>query len=135
MNYALIQDGKVVNIAVAEGAEALEGNWVATSVAGIGWTYIDGNFAPPVVTEAEPTVPHSVTRRQARQALLLAGMLDQVEPAIASISDPIQRGMAAIEWADSQAFERDRPLLIQLGAALGLDSAALDNLFIQASKL
>ena len=80
-------------------------------------------------------VPASVTRRQARQALLLAGLLDKVEPAIAAIQDPTQRGMTAIEWADSQAFERDRPLLIQLSVALGLDSAALDNLFIQAAKL
>ena len=82
-----------------------------------------------------PGVPASVTRRQARQALLLAGLLDKVEPAIAAIPDPVQRGMAAIEWADSQAFERDRPLLIALASALGLDDDALDNLFIQAAKL
>ena len=80
-------------------------------------------------------VPAKVTRRQARQALLLAGLLDQVQPAINAIPDPQLRGMAQIEWDDSQEFERNRPLLIQLGAALGLDSAALDQLFIAAHAL
>ena len=80
-------------------------------------------------------VPAKVTRRQARQALLLAGLLDDVQPAINAIPDPVQRGLAQIEWDDSQEFERNRPLLIQLGAALGLDSAALDQLFIAAHAL
>lgn len=80
-------------------------------------------------------VPASVTRRQARQALLLAGLLDNVQPAIDSIPDPVHRGMAQIEWDDSQAFERDRPLLIQIGMALGLDDAGLDALFIHAATL
>jgi hypothetical protein len=80
-------------------------------------------------------VPASVTRRQARQALLLAGLLDQVPTAIASIPDATQRALAQIEWEDSQTFERSRPLLIQLADALGLNEQALDDLFIQASKL
>ena len=80
-------------------------------------------------------VPQTVTRRQARQALLLAGLLDNVQPAIDSIADPVQRSMAQIEWDDSQQFERKRPLLIALAAALGLGEEALDNLFIQAARL
>lgn len=80
-------------------------------------------------------VPQSVTRRQARQALLLAGLLDNVQPAIDSIADPVQRSMAQIEWDDSQQFERKRPLLVSLADALGLGEKALDNLFIQAAQL
>lgn len=80
-------------------------------------------------------VPQSVTRRQARQALLLAGLLDNVQPAINAIPDPVQRGMAQIEWDDSQQFERKRPLLVSLAAGLGLGEEALDNLFIQAAQL
>ena len=79
-----------------------------------------------------PQVPAKVTRRQARQALLLAGLLDKVQPAIDAIPDPQQRQLAQIEWDDSQDFERYRPLLIQLGYALGLDDAGLDAIFIQA---
>lgn len=82
-----------------------------------------------------PTVPASVTRRQARQALLLSGLLDNVQPAIDAIPDATERGMAQIEWDDSQVFERDRPLLIQIGMALGLDDAGLDALFLQAAAL
>lgn len=80
-------------------------------------------------------VPAKVTRRQARQALLIAGLLDNVQPAIDAITDPVQRGLAQIEWDDSQDFERYRPLLIQLGYAIGLDDVGIDNLFIQAGGL
>ncbi len=82
-----------------------------------------------------PPVPQSVTRRQARQALLLHGLLFNVDPLIAAIPDATQRGLAQIEWEDSQDFERHRPLLVLIGTALGLDSAGLDALFIQAAAL
>lgn len=80
-------------------------------------------------------VPDSVTRRQARQALLLAGLLDMVQPAIDAIPNATTRAIVAIEWADSLHFERDRPTLIGLATALGMTSAQLDQLFITASKL
>lgn len=80
-------------------------------------------------------VPERVSRRQARQALLLAGLLGHVQPAIDAIPDPIQRAMAQIEWDDSQEFERRRPLVIAIGSAIGCDAAALDALFISAAGL
>ena len=80
-------------------------------------------------------IPQTVTRRQARQALLLSGVLGSVQSAIDGITDPTQRVLAQIEWGDSQVFERNRPLLIALGAALGLDSDELDQLFITAAGL
>lgn len=80
-------------------------------------------------------VPHSVTRRQARQALLLAGLLSRVQPAIDAIPDATMRALIEIEWNDSLYFERDRPALIGLATALGMTSAQLDQLFITASKL
>lgn len=84
---------------------------------------------------APPRVPARVTRRQARQALALAGLISQVQPAIDAIPDPQQRQLAQIEWDDSQDFERERPLLIDLGHAIGLDDAGIDELFIQAGAL
>lgn len=87
--------------------------------------------APP----PPPTVPERVTRRQARQALLLAGLLDRVQPAINAIPDATERGLAQIEWEDSQTFERSRPFLNQVGAALGLAQADIDRLFITAGSL
>ena len=82
-----------------------------------------------------PRVPAKVTRRQARQALAMEGLLDKVQPAIDAISDLQQRHLAQIEWDDSQDFERDRPLLIQLGHAIGLTDAGIDALFIRAGGL
>jgi DnaJ-domain-containing protein 1 len=84
---------------------------------------------------SKPVIPQKVTRRQARQALLLRGRLDQIQPAIDALVDPTQRALAQIEWDDSQDFERDRPLLIQIGTAIGLDAAGLDDLFVYASTL
>lgn len=84
---------------------------------------------------APPPVPQVVTRRQARQALMLANLLDQVDPLIAAISDPTDRSLAQIWWADALDFDRNHPLVIQIGAGLGLDSSDLDALFIQAAGL
>lgn len=81
------------------------------------------------------SVPQVVTRRQARQALLLAGRLQDVQPAIDAIADPVQRGMVQIEWDDSQEFQRTRPTLIALATAIGMTEADLDNLFTQAAQL
>lgn len=82
-----------------------------------------------------PRVPAKVTRRQARQALAMEGLLYKVQPAIDAIPDPQQRQLAQIEWDDSQDFERDRALLIQLGHAIGLTDAGIDALFIRAGGL
>ena len=82
-----------------------------------------------------PRVPSRVTRRQARQALALAGLFGKVQPAINAIPDQQQRQLAQIEWDDSQDFERERPLLIELGHAIGLDDAGIDALFIRAGGL
>lgn len=78
---------------------------------------------------APAPVPAAVTRRQAKQALILRGLIDQVQPAIGAITDPTQRRLMQAEWDDSQEFQRHRPSLIAIGAALGLDSAGLDDLF------
>ena len=127
-----IQNGVVINTIEVDSLDFLP-NLIEATTGGIGWTWDGETFtAPP----APPTpIPQSVTRRQARQALLLAGLLSSVQAAIDGIPDPIQRGLAQIEWDDSQAFERDRPLLIALATALGLDSAELDQPFITASGL
>ncbi|SFB73993.1 hypothetical protein SAMN05216344_102158 [Polaromonas sp. OV174] len=98
-----------------------------------GWLW-DGDVFTPA-PPPPPVIPAAVTRRQARQALLLAGLLADVQPAIDAIPDPVQRGLAQIEWDDSQMFERHRPLLIALATALGLDAAALDALFVTAEAL
>lgn len=133
MRAAQIENGVVVNF-----AEVLEyfGPFVDPKDAVFGSTIKeDGTFNSPVVTPVVAPVPERVTRRQARQALLLNGLLDTVQPAIDAIPDTMQRGLAQIEWDDSQIFLRERPLVIAIGGAIGLDAAGLDALFIQAGEL
>jgi hypothetical protein len=82
----------------------------------------------------QPVVPLVVTMRQARLALLGAGLLSNVDVAINGLPSP-DKEAARIEWDYSGTVERHRPLVAMLSAALGLDSAALDALFVTAAGL
>lgn len=128
--YAIIENGIVANIALADGP--LADNWIeATDAAQIGGAY-DGTFhpAPPPV----PVVPQTITPRQARLALLGAGLLSSVDAAIDSLPEP-QKSAARIEWEYAVTVERNSPLVTNLGGALGLTAAQIDDLFIQAVEL
>ena len=80
-------------------------------------------------------IPESISKRQAKQQLLLEGKLGQVQEVIDSIPDETERMMAQLYWDESTEFERSHPTLVELGAALGLTEAELDMMFINASKL
>ena len=80
-------------------------------------------------------IPESITKRQAKQQLLLDGKLGQVQEVIDSIPDETERMMAQLYWDESTEFERNHPTLVELGTALGLTKAELDMMFINASKL
>lgn len=77
-------------------------------------------------------VPFSVSRFKARAALLNAGLLDQVETLMSAADTP---ALAKLAWTDATEFERASPTVATMGAALGLDDAALDALFIAAAKI
>ena len=95
-------------------------------------------YAPVVVPDVPVTsvngVPQVVSMRQARLALLQAGLLAGIEAAIAGLSEP-QKTAALIEWEYSSEVHRDKAFVQTLGAALGLPPSALDALFIAAAKL
>ena len=86
----------------------------------------------PIKVE-QPTT-NKVTMRQARLALLSIGLLDQVEPAIDAMDEPA-RTIAKIEWDYSSEVHRDKPFVNSLGEILGLDSDAIDQLFITAAAI
>lgn len=88
-----------------------------------------------VIDPALLPVPQSVSRCQARKALLLAGKLDLVQPAIDAIADATGKALAQIEWDDAQNFLRTSATLAQIGAAIGLSSNDIDALFRQAAAL
>ncbi|MCB8748115.1 hypothetical protein LHU53_14495 [Rhodoferax sp. U2-2l] len=80
---------------------------------------------PPVVV-----VPQSVTIRQGCQALEAAGLLADVEAAIAAAPRYVQ-----IDWERATSIDRAWPTLAVLQAALGLTDAQIDALFIEADTL
>lgn len=90
---------------------------------------------PGAAAESLQSVPVSITRAQAKLALLGAGLLDDVQPAIDAITDPTQRAAAQIEWDDRLTFERTNPTLIALANAMGMSSEQLDALFAAGAQL
>jgi hypothetical protein len=76
-NYAIIENGKVVNTVVAEADYATTQGWVALTNGGIDWDYIDGQFidnrpTPEVVVPPEPTKEQLLAELQALTAKINA---------------------------------------------------------------
>ena len=93
---------------------------------------IEATYVPP---ESEPPyVPTSVTMRQARLALLGAGLLDDVDAAIAALPSP-QKEAAKIEWEYSQEVRRHNGFASVLAPMLGMSPEQTDALFVQAATL
>ncbi len=80
------------------------------------------------------TVPVSVSMRQARLALLGAGLLAAVNDAVAAMPG-VEGEAARIEWEYARDVRRDSPLVQGLSGVLGLDAAQLDALFVAAAAL
>lgn len=85
-------------------------------------------------TEMRARVPQTVDMRQARLALLDAGLLDNVAAALAAITEEKERKAAQIEWEYGLAVRRTSPLIAGLAGGLGLSDDQLDALFTAASK-
>lgn len=120
---------------VMEHQSAVRGDPVQSGGAWVfSWTVRDWS-AEEIAAHEAAKIPQTVTRRQAKQALLLAGLLDNVQPAIDAMPDATQRRLMQLEWNEALEFERTRPSLIQLATAIGLDAAGIDALFVQAAGL
>ena len=106
-----------------------------------GWLYV-GDRIDPAHREATPAeianppkpTPTVVTMRQARLAMLDAGILASVSDALAAMTGPAGEA-ARIEWEYAAELKRDHPLVASLSAALGLTSAQLEGLFTAAAGL
>lgn len=84
------------------------------------------------ILERVPSAVTVISMRQARLALLEAGLLDQVEAALAAIEDPLMRQRAQIEWEYAAEVRRDSPWVVAIAEALELSPEALDALFTAA---
>jgi hypothetical protein len=77
-NYAIIENGKVINAVVAEADYAAEHGWVElTGVTGVGWDYINGQFVdnlpvPEVVAPPAPTKEDLLAQLNALSAQIQA---------------------------------------------------------------
>lgn len=79
-------------------------------------------------------VPAVITMRQARLALLGAGLLASVDAAIAAMTGTAGDA-ARIEWEFAATVERTNALFITMATQLGLTSQQLDDLFTAAAQL
>lgn len=136
MRAHVIDGGVVINSVLVDALDGLPGVVLIDADlhgGGIGWRWDGVTLTPP--PDQPQVVPASVTMRQARLALLAAGLLDDVDAAIAAIPDPVQRKAAQIEWEYATEVRRESPMLAMLAPALGLDDAALDDLFRRAAEV
>lgn len=93
------------------------------------------SWGHPVADASPPSpIPTSLTMKQARLALLNAGLYAQAQSAVAALTGT-EGQKAQIEWEFSAAVNRGDALVVQLAAALGLTDAQLDDLFLAGSKL
>lgn len=130
--FAVIDAGRVTNIAEAEEGFGASQGWIPAGSASIGDVWDGETFTPG--PPAPTVVPAAVTMRQARLALLGADLLDDVDAAIAALPSP-QKEAAKIEWEYSQEVQRHNGVVASLGPLLGLTDAQIDDLFLTAAQL
>jgi hypothetical protein len=83
----------------------------------------------PAAIEALPTPKVAqVSMRQARLALLKAGLLDAIDR---HMSEPDQR----IRWDYATTVERNNPTVVEVAASIGLSDEQVDSLFDLANTL
>ena len=133
MRYAFVENGVVADCVQVPPETIFRRDYAEKFISapddcGPGWTYDGTDFSAPAPPPA--IVPLVVTMRQARLALLGAGLLQTVNDAVAAAGD-----VARIEWEYAQEVRRDWPTLIALQGAVGLSDAQIDALFVAAASL
>lgn len=130
MRAAIVSGGVVRNVIEVTSLSFLPGLVEITDGFGIGDLWDGVKFSKPPAPDPVPVIPASITMRQARLALLDAGLLDDVETAMQAAPRADQ-----ITWEFASAVERASPLVQNMAAALSLSEADLDQLFITAAAL
>lgn len=135
MQVAISRGGVIENIIEAESVASAEAIFPDAYVfeaigVGIGWTDANSEWVAPV-PPAQPSGLPTLTRKQLRNGLLSIGVTSaDVEAQIGTIADPIEREAALIDWQDTQAYERDNPLVNQIGASMSLAEEQIDALWM-----
>ncbi len=102
-----------------------------TQVDGVLGVYVQADWETMREDEmrARKPVPQQVTMRQARLALLSAGLLDDVEMVIAAAGRAAQ-----LEWEYAAVVDRSGPA-VAIVQQQGMTDAEIDDLFREAAKL
>src|SRR5574344_963967 len=103
-----------------------------TTVDGVLGVYLQADWETMRTDEmrARNHVPQQVTMRQARLALLKAGLLDDVEVVIAAAGREAQ-----LEWEYAAVVDRSNPAVAAVQQQEALTDAQIDDLFREAAKL
>ena len=89
MNYAIIQNNLVINTVVANSEYAKSQGWVElTGNAGIGWSYIDGQFIAPPQPQPTPEEIQAQNKTTATQLLQETDWTATVDISNPEISNP-----------------------------------------------
>jgi hypothetical protein len=132
MQYAIIDNGTVVNIAEATPEFAASQGWIDATGAIIGGTWDGETFTTPPLP---PTpVPQSISMAKARALLITEEKLDEVIAALASLPG-IEGKLARSEFEYAQTVDRYRPLTLSMQQVLGKTDAEIDDWFILAASL
>jgi len=110
-----------------DGAEYVAGQWQYK------WR-VDALTPEQIEANYQASIPQSVTMRQARLALLGAGLLSSVDAAIAAMPEP-DKTAAQITWEFAATVDRGFGMVPQLAAALGMTELQIDALFVAAAAL
>ena len=104
----------------------------STQIDGVLGVYLQADWETMREDEmrARNPVPQQVTMRQARLALLSAGLLDDVEMVITAAGREAQ-----LEWEYAAVVERSNPAVAAVQQQEALTDAQIDDLFREAAKL
>lgn len=84
---------------------------------------------------SRPSVPwKSISRRQAKQQLIIDKLDDQVQATIDAIADTTERKLAQAWLDNADPWERDNETLLSIAGDMGLTSDQIDTMFKEASK-
>ena len=139
MRYIIIKDGTVENIIEWDGVT----NWSPPpgctielvdeySAISMRWTKVEGVWtAPPA---PDPIVPQVIPMNKALKQLVISGIYEQAATLVAT-APGIEGELLRIDWARADGMRRDAPIVLALGAQLGLTESQIDAMFIAANAL
>jgi hypothetical protein len=93
---------------------------------GSGWIVTNNPPQMNVSTTPPKEVPESITKYQAKMALLEIGLFEQIETYVRDSNDAALQ----ISWYDAENFYRNNSFIESVGLAFNLSSDQIDDLFI-----